>query len=309
MRTQGIRWTTVVATTVVMTFHICVPNAWAQELAPRAYWPSPNGTNVFVAGYQYTAGDIVTDPSLPLTGVDSKIHYALLTYQRTLNLFARTAIVQVNLPYTSGLTQGFVEGEFRTREIATMADLRVRLAVNLRGAPTLDGKGFQELRANPRTIVGASILVQPPTGGYEPDKLINAGTNRWAIKPAVGVIWPIRPTWLLELELGTWLFTENDEFLGTTREQAPIVSGEFHLVKRIRPGFWASLDANLYGGGRTTVGGVVRSDLLRNSRIGATVLFPFKLQHAVRFSYSAGVVTQSGGDFQSVSASYIFAWR
>ena len=112
------------------------------------------------------------------------------------------------------------------------------------------------------------MLVQIPIGEYEEDKLINAGTNRWAVKPAIGLIWPLYPTWLLEFELGTWFFGDNDEFLGTTRQQDPIVTSQFHLIKRIRPGFWASLDATYYAGGRTTVGGTERADLQRNSRIG-----------------------------------------
>jgi hypothetical protein len=283
--------------------------AFAQELTPRAYWPAPNGTNLIAAGYQYTTGDIVTDPSLPITGVDSRIHYAIMTYQRTFSLLARTANFQFNLPYTRGSTEGFAEGEFRRRDISAMGDARIRLTVNLRGSPSMDAKGFQALRASPRTIVGASILVQAPTGGYESDKVINAGTNRWAVKPALGVIWPMKPTWLLELELGTWFFGDNDDYLGTTREQEPILSFEVHLVKRIRPGFWASLDANLYGGGRTTVGVEERADLQRNSRIGATLLFPLKRRHAIRFAYSAGIVTESGGDFQNINVSYLFAWR
>jgi hypothetical protein len=309
MRSKTIPWAIRGASSLLATISLSGAGAFAQELTPRAYWPAPNGTNVIAAGYQYTTGDIVTDPSLPITGVDSRIHYALVTYQRTFSLLARTATCQFTAPYTRGSTDGFAEGEFRSRNISAMADARVRLSVNLRGAPSMDAKGFQALRATPRTIVGASILVQAPTGGYESDKVINAGTNRWAVKPAVGVIWPMRPTWLLELELGSWFFSDNDDFLGTTREQDPILSGEFHLVKRIRPGFWASLDANFYGGGRTTVGAEGRADLQRNSRIGATVLFPFKGRHAFRFAYSAGIVTESGGDFQNVSVSYMFAWR
>jgi hypothetical protein len=47
----------------------------AQELAPRAYWPAPTGTNVLVLDYQHSAGDIVTDPSLPIAGVKSNITF------------------------------------------------------------------------------------------------------------------------------------------------------------------------------------------------------------------------------------------
>jgi len=281
----------------------------AQELAPRAYWPAPKGTNVLVVGYQHSTGDIVTDPSLPITDAESKIHFAQLTYQHTLSLVGRTANLQFNVPHTWGTAEGFAEGEFRSRDISAMADARIRLSVNLRGAPTMDVVGFQALREKPRTIIGASVLVQVPTGGYEPDKLINAGTNRWAVKPAIGVIWPVRPTWLVEFELGAWIFGDNDNFLGTTRQQDPILSTEFHLVKRVRSGFWVSLDANYYVGGRNTVDHVQRDDLQRNSRIGGTVVFPFKGRYAIRFGFSTGIVTKSGGDFDSLNLNYIFVWR
>lgn len=282
--------------------------AGAQELTPRAYWPAPNGTKAIVVGYQYSTGDIVTDPSLPVTGVDSNINFAQLTYLHTFALGGRTANLQFILPYSWGTTEGFAEGAFRSRHIAGATDARARLSVNLLGAPTMDVAAFQELRASPRTIVGASLMIQVPTGGYDEDKLLNPGTNRWAIKPAVGFIVPVRPTWLVEFDLGAWFFGDNDEFLGMTREQAPIVTAEFHLVKRIAPGFWAALDLNYYFGGRTIVDEVLRADLQRNSRVGATVLFPFKRRHAIRGSLSTGAVTKSGGDFNIFAVAYVYAW-
>jgi len=292
----------------VSKFSLWTATAAAQELVPRAYWPAPKGTNLLVVGYQYSTGDIVTDASLPIAGVDSKINYAQVTYQRTLSLFDRTANIQFNLPYTWGTTEGVVEGEYVRREISALSDARFQLSINLRGAPSMSAAEFQALRAKPRTIIGASILIQPPTGDYETDKVINAGTNRWSIKPAIGVIWPMRPTWLLEFALGAWFFTDNDEFVGTTRQQDPIYSGELHLVKRFKPGFWASLDLNYYAGGRTAVGQELRADLQRNSRFGATVFFPIKAGHAIRASYNTGVVTDSGGDYDTYNLSYAHIW-
>lgn len=283
--------------------------ACAQELTPRAYWPTPSGTNVFGVSYQRSTGDIVTDPSLPLTGVDSDINYLQMSYQRSFSLAGRTAALQVSVPYSRGETEGLVEGEFRRRNTSGLADIRLRLAYNIKGAPSMDAAGFRALRDAPRTIVGASVLVQAPTGDYDVDKVINIGTNRWSIKPAIGVIWPLRPTWLLEFELGAWLFGDNDAFLGETRKQDPILSAEFHLIKRIRPGFWASLDGNFYVGGRTNVGDSAQANLQRNSRVGVTVAFPFRRRHAIRSSVSTGVVTKSGGDFQMFTLSYIYAWN
>ena len=43
---------------------------------------------------------------------------------------------------------------------------------------------------------------------------------------------------LREAEAGLWLFGDNDEFVGQTREQDPIVSTEVHLIKLITPRAW-----------------------------------------------------------------------
>jgi hypothetical protein len=282
--------------------------ALGQELTPRAYWPLPTGTNVMVLSYQRNSGDILIDPSLPITGVTSKIDYFQAAYQRAFDFLGRTATAQLSVPYADGQSSGIVDGEFRVRRVSGFTDARLRLAVNLAGAPAMDAAGMRALRSNPRTIVGASLLIQGPSGEYDEDRLFNLGTNRWSIKPAVGMIIPVAPTWLFEAEVGAWFFGDNDDFLGQTRQQDAIVSAEMHLIKRFRPGFWASLDANYYFGGETRVGDQFRDDLQRNSRAGVTFVVPVQGRHAVRGSYSTGVTTESGGDFELFSLSYLYAW-
>ena len=280
----------------------------AQELTPRAYWPAPVGTDVLILAWQRNTGDIVVDPSLPVSGVDSDIKYFQVAYQRAFNLFGRSASVQLSQPYADGLTRGTVGGEYLQRSTTGLGDARFRLAVNLKGAPAMDAKQFGELRRNPRMIIGTSLVVQAPTGAYDSDRVINLGSNRWSIKPAVGMLAPITPTWVIEVEFGVWLFGDNDDFLGEKRKQDKIISAEIHLVKRIRPGFWASLDANFYTGGETRVGDTVQGNLQRNSRAGVTGVFPIHGRHAIRGSYSTGVATRSGGDFEIVTLSYLYIW-
>ena len=282
------------------------PDALAQDLSPRTYWPAPKGTRALIVGYAHQTGDVVTDPSIPITGVDSRIDSAVLAYQQTLDLFGRTGNVQLELPFVDGTTTGMVSDQAGRRDVTGLGDIAATLTINLIGAPSMSAADFQELRKNPHPILGASIKVVAPTGEYENDKLINIGTNRWAMRFQLGYIRPLTPKWLLEMSAGAWFFEDNDEFLGTTREQDPIGALNIHLVRRFSPGFWASLDLNFYLGGHSTLDGERNADLQRNSRAGLSVAYPFRRRHAVKLGFSEGVVTESGGDFRTITLNYVY---
>ena len=278
----------------------------AQEMTPRAYWPAPKGTQVVTLGLSYTDGDIVPDPSLPVRGLDSEITTAVFGYLRTVDFFGRSANVILQLPYSDGTTTADHPELGRiVRDYSGIGDVGFTLQVNLWGAPTMDAAGFAELRRNPRPMLGASVKVVAPTGAYDNDRIANVGANRWAIKPELGLILPLSPRWLAELEVGAWFFEDNDDFLvDRTREQEPIYSVEAHLVRRFAPGFWLSLDATGYRGGRSTFEGRRLDDLQRDSKIGATLVYPFAKGQAVKFSYTNGSVNDSDENFHIYTLSY-----
>ncbi|PLW67435.1 transporter [Pseudohalioglobus lutimaris] len=282
-----------------------VSGAMAQELTPRAYWPAPQGTQVLTVGIVHTDGDIVPDPSLPLTGIDSSITSGVLGYLNTLDLFGRTAFIILEQAYSNGETNARVGdiGELQ-RDYQGRGDFAATLAVNLMGAPTMNREEFAELRRNPRPILGASVKVVAPTGEYEKDRVVNVGGNRWAAKFELGYVTVLKPKWLLEVEAGVWVFDDNDDFLGMTRKQGSIKSLELHLVRRFSPGFWASLDVNGYRGGQSSVGGQRRNDLQRDSKLGATLVFPIARKHAVKVAYSTGSINNSDEDFNLYQVSY-----
>lgn len=289
---------------VVLFFVVEV--AFTQELTPRANWPAPQGTKILLAGYAYSTGDIVTDPSLPLVGVDSTIRTGVFAYQQTISLVGRTTNIQFELPYTDATTSGEFRGNTVDREISGIGDVSATISINLMGAPTMTRAEFQAFRQNPKPILATSLKVVAPTGEYEPDELVNIGTNRWAAKFKLSYLRPIPAKWVLEMTAGVWVFQDNDEFLGVTREQEPITAIELNLVKRFRPGFWASIDSNYYSGGRTIVDDDEREDFQRNSRLGVTLVYPFAERHAIKASYSAGVATESGGDYNTFVLNYLY---
>ena len=281
-------------------------SAYTQELTPRAFWPAPHGTKFFSVGFGYSTGDVVTDPSLPLVGVDSRISLGVLGYQQTIDVAGRTSNVQVQLAYVDGSTVGVFNGTPINREISGIGDLSATWSVNLMGAPSMTREEFAAFRQNPVPIVAASVKVVAPTGEYEPDRLINVGTNRWAANLKLAYLHPIPEKWVLETAAGVWFFEDNDEFLGETRVQEPITALDLSVVKRFKPGFWGSIDANYYLGGRTIVGGDKKADLQRNSRLGVSLGYPISSRHAIKASYSTGVVTESGGDYDTIILNYLY---
>ncbi len=277
----------------------------AQELTPRAYWPAPEGTEILTLGATYTRGDTVPDPSLPITGIDSRISTFVVGYLRTFSLWGRTASFVVQQPYSDGRTVGESDelGNLR-RDYQGVGDFSGTLSVNLLGAPTMDREGFAELRRNPRPILGASLKVVAPTGHYNSDRLINVGANRWAAKAELGYMTVLHPQWLLEFEAGAWFFGDNDNFVGYKREQDPIYALQTHLVRRFSPGFWGSVDVNFYRGGRSTVGGQKLDDVQRDSRVGANLVFPFAHKHAIKVSYVRGSLNDSDETFDIYQLAY-----
>ena len=281
-----------------------VTGAAAQELTPRAYWPAPKGTKVLLVGYTYLDGGVLIDNSLPVEDVDSQINVGVLAYAQTLSLLGRSSNLIVQLPYTKGTSTGFLDQEPVRRDFSGFGDVSVALSFNLRGAPSMTVEDFRELRAKPRPILGASFKVVAPTGGYDKGKLINVSTNRWAARAQLGSIIPLKPTLLLELSAGAWFFGDDDEFLTGKREQDPVYSAQANLIKRVRPGFWASLDLTYYVGGRQTIDGSRYDDEQSNLKIGGTLVIPFHRRHAIKLGYATGVVTRYGSDFNQFLLSY-----
>ena len=72
-----------------------------QELEPRIYAALPKNLNSIVAVYAFQKGNVVTDPSLPVSGVNIKVNNISAAYIRTFALAKKLARIQVTVPFTN----------------------------------------------------------------------------------------------------------------------------------------------------------------------------------------------------------------
>jgi hypothetical protein len=281
-------------------------SAGATDIEPRAYANIPVGLNFLLAGYGYTNGNVTFAPSVPIENGNMKIHNTVFAYVRSLDFWGRSGKVDVIIPQAWMSGQAEVLGKPRSREISGFADPIFRLYVNLFGAPSLSMKDFARYRQD--TIIGASLAVSPPGGQYDPTKLVNIGTNRWSIKPEIGLSKAWGP-FIAELAAGVFIFTDNDEpFLADTQEQAPLYNFQGHLIYSFGYGIWGSFDANYYTGGRLTRDGKEIDNLQQNWRLGGTLSFPVNRHNSVKIFGNTGVYSRTGSFFDTVGIAWQYRW-
>ena len=69
------------------------------------------------------------------------------------------------------------------------------------------------------------------------------------------------------------------------------------MIYGFRSGIWASFDATYFTCGRTTVNGVLNSDLQQNWRVGGTLALPMNRQNSIKFYASKGVSARTGNNY------------
>lgn len=279
----------------------------SQELEPRSYAASPVGLNLAAAGFARSTGEVLPDPSVPIEDIEARIDIAIAGYARTFGLLGRSSSVGLVVPYVHGDVSGLVGGTTRGHvERNGFGDPRLRLAVNLYGSPARTPREFA--REKPGATIGVSLTVAAPAGQYDPDRLINIGTNRWAFKPEIGVAYPVGK-WVFEGYAGAWLFTTNDDYYGgQRREQDPMTSLQAHVSYTFRPRLWLAFDSTWYDGGATTLNGARRFDRKSNTRAGFTLSLPLTAQQSLKLAVSDGASTRIGSDFRTWGIFWTYAW-
>lgn len=298
---------TFLRTLIALVAILAVPIAGAncQELEPRSYTNTPVGLNFLLLGYGYSDGNVVFSASTPIEGAEVQTHAAVLAYLRSVKIWDLSSKIGVVVPYAWSSGSALAMGQPRSRDVSGFGDPRFRIAVNFFGAPPLTMEEFKTYKQD--IIVGGTLEVTAPLGQYDSSKLLNIGTNRWSIKPEIGISKALgRLT--LELSTAVTIFTRNDDFLGgQTFEQAPLYSAQGHIVYEFLPGLWGALDATYYTGGRTTTNGI-DGERQENARAGMTLSFPVNRYNSIKLYGSSGFYSRTGTDFDALGIALQVRW-
>jgi len=281
----------------------------AQDVEPRALSPAPGGTNVLGVALASSWGDVLLDKTLPAEDLDGTIVSLIPSYTRYFNVFGTSARVSAALPFATGSWDATVlEAEPVETDISRtgLGDGVVNATVFLLGAPAMTREQFRDYRR--KTILGFNLRVKLPIGQYDSEKLVNLGSNRWQLAPALGLSqWFGR--FAIEAVAAAWLFSDNTALLGdNVLSQEALWAFQLIAGYSFKPNLWLSAGVRQSAGGRTTLNGVKRDDPTENTRLGIVLGIPIATGHTLKLVGTTGIRTTAGNDFDTLVAQWLYAW-
>ena len=284
---------------------------WANDIEPRRWGHMPIGANFLSIGFAHSDGTIYLDPVLRIENVKMELDTWLAKYVHGFRLFGKSSRFDLTQGYQEGHWDGTVDGAPRSIQRHGPSDSYVRFAMNLYGAPPLKGKEFAAYRRGVKreTIVGAGVVVQLPTGDYREDKLINLGSNRFTVRPQIGVTHTVGK-WTGELTGEVYFYTVNDEFFnGNTLEQSPLLTGQTHLIYTFQPGLWVSGSAGYAAGGASTVNGKTKDDRRNATAWAVSLGVPLSRHWSAKSSYlNSRAENRIGQDTDTLTFGLAYNW-
>jgi len=209
------------------------------------------------------------------------------------------------VPWSAGDWVASIDGVPQDQTGQGAGDAWVGVDWLFHGAPAMQGSEFENYV--PGRVFGAGLRLSLPSGDYNPEDLVNLGSNRWSLRAelAASQAWG---RWTLEGVAGVRVFGKNKEFLvDRTLEQDPLYSVKGSLIYSFKQaGWWTGFSLGYGQGGRTEVNGVPRNTKQRNWRFGAAFSMPLAPRHGLSLRFNTGVNDGAGGDFDTVSLVYTY---
>src|SRR5205814_1074721 len=111
-----------------------------------------------------------------VAGAKFNLNQGTIDYTRFFGFVHRMAWVEATVPL-AGLN-GSITGTNIRGSITGAGNSSYELAMLLKGGPALSVPEFANFK--PATTMGVSLTITAPTGQYNPNKLLNLGSDRWS---------------------------------------------------------------------------------------------------------------------------------
>jgi hypothetical protein len=293
-------------------------HAQAQGDGPRSQVLIPTGVNILVPTYLDLKGSYSFGGNILLPNAEVTSDVFVLTYMRAFAIGDRYAQIWVNPIWGRIDARGTVTHPGTGQQFSAaidasgMFDPVVNFKIGLLGAEPLGLKDMGKQNRDFQLSAFASVTI--PIGEYDSDKLLNLGTNTWALRLGMPMVVsmgssPQTPTFLEIFPSVTFYEDNDDPTMGASkREQDPLFQIENHLSHSFTPKFWGSIDLRYRQGGETTTDGI--SDNNKADVVGGGVSAGYSFTPKLSIQASLGKVLNeddgSDEDLFRFKVAYLF---
>lgn len=276
----------------VLLLAVCLQAPVSAQVG-RYYINTPVDTHMVSGIFTGVRSNTQADTAIGASELVSRNQTLTVSYAYITSLSGRTGGFGFAVPGVSMLSYDDSSGEVLLDESGT-GDVALTFDYNLFGAPALSREAF--VRHTPGDYSGLHFSLNVPTGDYDPDREVNIGTNRWALKTTLnysvtgngGVSW-----W--DFYPSVRLFGDNDDFAGsTTLSQKPLWGLEVHYSRNVTPAAWIS--GGMVGslGGQIRVDNEIREESKRSLRLALGGGFATWPRGAAILTYGHDLIDQGG---------------
>jgi hypothetical protein len=265
------------------------------------------GINQLELAYAYVRSNTSIDTSFIVSGAKFNLNQGLIDYTHYFALLHRMAWVEASVPIAN--LSGAITGTDITGSTTSAGDSGYTAAMLLKGGPALSPEQFAN--AVTTTSIGLGLSVTAPTGQYDPNKLLNLGSDRWSFKPELAISKPFGPEqrWVFDAYANTYLYTDNTSYRGAqVLRQRGLFGLEGHISYTINDKMWASLDTRYSFRGDTTVNGVNQDNSQQNFIIGCEVVVSPNSRNSFTFGFAKAAVHKNGPSLTGFTVKYDYIW-
>jgi len=281
--------------------------AFAQFSEAHHYDNAPVGVNQLEFAYAYARANASLDTSLVVAGAKFNLNQGTITYTRYFGFVHRVVWIDAGIPLAD--LSGSVSGTNIHGSITGAGDSSYTVTALMKGGTALSVAQFADYK--PTTTVGLSLNMSAPTGQYNPNKLLNLGSDRWSFKPEIAVSQPFgrEQKWQVDAYAHVYFFTDNTSYQGKEiLRQEPLPGVEGHVSYLFAPNAWASIDTLYSFRGATVIDSIHQNDAQRNFTLGSEVNVSLNPRNSLVFQFAKALVHQNGPALTGFAVKYTYSW-
>jgi hypothetical protein len=292
----------------IALYILCNPGrVSAQFTDPHSYDNTPVGVNQLEVAYAYAHSNASIDTSLIVSGAQFNLNAGSITFTRYFGLARRLVWAEASLPL--GGLAGSVNGTDIHGSVTGAGDSSYTVSALLKGGPAMSVEQFENY--TPGTTLGMSFSVTAPTGSYNPNKLLNLGSDRWSFKPELALSHPFgaEHKWQVDAYANAQFFTDNTTYRGKeVLRQQPLPGFEGHVSYSFLNNLWASLDTRFCFRGDTAVNGVPQNNSQQSFILGSEASVSLSSSHALVFEFAKALLHQNSPIYTGLAVKYTYSW-